>query len=314
MLLEQSEPVGTECIISKLMTENYQRIEYTPYGETWVDISKNKGILYLPYKFSAKELDKETGLYYYGARYLDPKASIWISSDPALGEYIPEAGKGNSKDAGSLPGMGGVYNHINFNLYHYAGNNPIKYTDPDGREINLDGDAEVQKKILKLINNLSSSQYRIENNRLVKDEKNINIYGSQKYSEVIDNLIENGSTYIQIADTYKDEYGKQKPLPLALDGIQQAGYTYGSNDQKIMNVSINGKSAKIIPTANGYADTATPEEILMHELVGHAEPRIMNVVGNAIDKENIIRGELMSKNPSHRFLFRMSDKKHSTHP
>lgn len=33
-------------------------------------------------------MDEETGLYYYGTRYLDPKASIWISSDPALGEYM----------------------------------------------------------------------------------------------------------------------------------------------------------------------------------------------------------------------------------
>lgn len=29
--------------------------------------------------------------------------------------------------------MGGVYNNVNLNLYHYAGNNPVKYTDPDGR-------------------------------------------------------------------------------------------------------------------------------------------------------------------------------------
>ncbi|MEM5948986.1 hypothetical protein WKV44_10605, partial [Spirochaetia bacterium 38H-sp] len=34
----------------------------------------------------------------------------------------------------SLPGMGGVYNLVNLQLYHYAGNNPVKYTDPDGRE------------------------------------------------------------------------------------------------------------------------------------------------------------------------------------
>jgi hypothetical protein len=29
--------------------------------------------------------------------------------------------------------MGGVYNLVNAHLYHYAGNNPVKYTDPDGR-------------------------------------------------------------------------------------------------------------------------------------------------------------------------------------
>lgn len=35
--------------------------------------------------------------------------------------------------AGSNAGVGGIYNHVNFNLYHYAGNNPVKYIDPTGR-------------------------------------------------------------------------------------------------------------------------------------------------------------------------------------
>jgi hypothetical protein len=30
--------------------------------------------------------------------------------------------------------MGGVFNLVNLHLYHYAGNNPVKYTDPDGND------------------------------------------------------------------------------------------------------------------------------------------------------------------------------------
>jgi len=34
----------------------------------------------------------------------------------------------------SLPGQGGVFNYVNLHAYHYAGNNPVKYVDPDGRD------------------------------------------------------------------------------------------------------------------------------------------------------------------------------------
>jgi hypothetical protein len=37
------------------------------------------------------------------------------------------------KRNGNLPGMGGVFNTVNLHLYHYAGNNPVKYVDPDGK-------------------------------------------------------------------------------------------------------------------------------------------------------------------------------------
>jgi hypothetical protein len=63
---------------------------------------------------------------------------MWLSADPALGEYLPEAPVDDEarERNGKLPGMGGVFNTINLHLYHCAGNNPVKYTDPDGREKN----------------------------------------------------------------------------------------------------------------------------------------------------------------------------------
>ncbi len=130
-----SDHLGSASLISDYNGKEYQRIEYTPYGETWVEKTSNTGNEFLPYKFTGKEIDEETGLYYYGARYLDPKYSLWISADPALGDYIPGVGKATANDVGNLPGMGGAFNHINFNLYHYAGNNPVKYVDPDGNDI-----------------------------------------------------------------------------------------------------------------------------------------------------------------------------------
>jgi len=63
----------------------------------------------LPYKFNGKQFDEETGLYYYGARYMNPMASIWYGVDP-LAEKFP-----------LISG------------YSYCGGSPIILRDKDGR-------------------------------------------------------------------------------------------------------------------------------------------------------------------------------------
>ncbi|MGI5056720.1 RHS repeat-associated core domain-containing protein, partial [Treponema socranskii] len=119
--------LGSAQLITDYEGNEYQRIEYTPYGELWVEkkAEHEEGLRYLPYKFTAKEQDEETGLYYYGARYLDAKYSRWMSADPAVSDYIPMAPVNDEakKHNESLPGMGGIFNVVNFQLYHYAGNN-----------------------------------------------------------------------------------------------------------------------------------------------------------------------------------------------
>jgi RHS repeat-associated protein len=92
--------------------------QYFPSGETWVDETKADPT---PFQFNGKELDAETGLYYYGARYYDPTTTLWQSSDPAAGSYLD--GKPS----------GGVYQSANLGSYTYAYNNPTRYTDPNGQ-------------------------------------------------------------------------------------------------------------------------------------------------------------------------------------
>ena len=84
----------------------------------------------MAFGFTGKELDAETGLYYFGARYYDARTSVWVSPDPILEKYLPTGDKEKDKQ---LPGMGGVFNSFNLGLYSYVHLNPTRYTDPDGR-------------------------------------------------------------------------------------------------------------------------------------------------------------------------------------
>ena len=102
-----SDYLGSSSLITDIDGNVAQHIEYIPFGEVFVEERNNSWKT--PYKFNGKELDEETGLYYYGARYMDPRTSVWLSVDPLTEKY---------------PGVGS---------YIYCNNNPINLVDPDGR-------------------------------------------------------------------------------------------------------------------------------------------------------------------------------------
>jgi RHS repeat-associated protein len=84
--------------------------EYHPFGTTAYRSSRFGFDLSLKrYRFSNKERDNETGLYYSGARYYAPWLGRWTSSDPA----------------GLADGL---------NLYTYCKNNPVGLCDPNGTD------------------------------------------------------------------------------------------------------------------------------------------------------------------------------------
>ena len=99
--------LGSSSYITNLEGEVVQHIEYVPFGEVFVEERNN--IWNTPYLFNAKEFDEETGLYYYGARYYDPRINVWISTDP-----LQESDLGVSS-------------------YCFVKNNPIYYIDPTGQ-------------------------------------------------------------------------------------------------------------------------------------------------------------------------------------
>ena len=100
--------LGSSSYITNLDGEVVQHIEYVPFGEVFIE--ERNSIWNTPYLFNAKEFDEETGLYYYGARYYDPRLSLWISFDSQWERYPHTSG------------------------YVYSLNNPIKFIDDEGHE------------------------------------------------------------------------------------------------------------------------------------------------------------------------------------
>ena len=112
--------LGSSSFITNLDGEVVQHIEYVPFGEVFIEERNN--VWNTPYLFNAKEFDEETGMYYYGARYYDPRLSLWMSTDP------------KSEEAPA------------WSPYRAFFNNPIAFVDPDGKwEENADGNLVANK-------------------------------------------------------------------------------------------------------------------------------------------------------------------------
>jgi RHS repeat-associated protein len=100
--------LGNVDLITERDGYTHEFFMYNPWGEEMHQWNANTYAFTSPYRFNAKELDPETGLAYYGARYYQNKIGVWLSVDP-LADQV----------SGWTP-------------YRAFYCNPIRYIDPTG--------------------------------------------------------------------------------------------------------------------------------------------------------------------------------------
>lgn len=94
-------------VIHHIEYMQFGRFTVKPSGEQFLEQRDSWGT---SYKFTSKELDAETGLYYYGARYYNPNLSILVSVDPMSDKYPCQSN------------------------YMYCSGRPVNVIDPDGMD------------------------------------------------------------------------------------------------------------------------------------------------------------------------------------
>ena len=99
----QADGLGSLTSLSNASGALASTYTYDSFG----NLVASSGSLVNSFRYTGREFDTETGLYYYRARYYDPTAGRFISEDP-------------------ITFTGGI------NFYRYVRNNPVNLVDPFG--------------------------------------------------------------------------------------------------------------------------------------------------------------------------------------
>ncbi|MBN2306802.1 LysM peptidoglycan-binding domain-containing protein [Candidatus Peregrinibacteria bacterium] len=129
-----SDHLGSIDVVLDETGNVVERRDYLPYGsERLADVQPNT--TQTDNKFTGKEFDDETELYYYGARYYDPLIGRFTAIDPWAGKLT---------------------NPQSLNKYSYVLNNPLRYIDPTGLVNESTAEVEEGDTLIKIANEYNS--------------------------------------------------------------------------------------------------------------------------------------------------------------
>ena len=294
MYFYHPDHLGSSSYITDREGRITQHTEYIAFGE--VLFEEHSTSRTMPYLFNGKELDTETGLYYYGARYYDAKTSIFLNVDP-LAEKYPHTSP-----------------------YTYVNNNPIMLVDPDGRDIIGVTRKDAQNfqqdiyRVLKdkkfegvraLISIKGSKFNKIDVSALTKALENISVNTDEKaYIDMVANTINSKEihkveylsgdfTSAEGATAFRDHMNKAQEgigdMLLTPDGNFSS--TFIDSQGGGLNVPTKDGSHSFISAIHKDDDRAITSG---HELFGHGIPSAKKMNdktnnSNAIRTDNLIR-------------------------
>jgi len=291
-----SDHLGSTSLITDLDGNVVQHVEYVPYGEVFIEERNNTWNT--PYLFNAKELDEETGLYYYGARYYDPRVSNWLSADPLQEKY---------------PGI---------TTYCYTAANPVMFVDTDGKKIYFIGGANNDADGWNYIGRFN----RIWTKLGLKDFTRVNATNGKAGDMMFSSDYRNSQTATHFTPggmfggsvPYETKATDNEAYKKALTGIianlqtnplqkgeqlNLAGYSYGAvmqehlaiglveNGYKIDNLILIGSptsdNSSLMDKLNGLVDEGKIGKIIRHDIPG-------DYLSNPKDQRTFLKGVIQS--------------------
>jgi RHS repeat-associated protein len=173
--LVQADWLGTERERLLPNGDVFQTCASLPFGD---GLSCNGAADPSPNHMTGKERDSETGLDYFGKRYLSSAMGRFTSTDPVV--ITPERLK----------------NPQQLNQYAYVQNNPLRYVDPTGEELVATGNLQADQKDLCAIAGDACSRVSIDEKAgtVSFDTKGLDL-SKNEGAALINDLVSSKNTY-----------------------------------------------------------------------------------------------------------------------